>query len=76
MPFTHQEELFMDLVGLLQSHRMDDQRASLISVSSSSRSSLAKDVDVPEPVNEDEFVELLFRCQVCLRVRACVCIIL
>ena len=66
MPFTDQEEVFMDLVGVLQSRRMDDQRATLANLpSSSSRSSLNKDGGVPEPpVTEEEFVELLFRCQV------------
>ena len=66
MPFTDQEEVFMDLVGVLQSRRMDDQRATLANLpSSSSHSSLTKDGGVPEPVTEEEFVELLFRCQVC-----------
>lgn len=71
MPFTDQEELFMDLVGILQSRRMDDQRASLVQLpSSTSHSSLAedaKDKREPELVTEEEFVELLFRCQVCAR---------
>lgn len=66
MPFTDQEELFMDLVGIIQSRRMDDQRASLAQLpSSSSRASLASESQrEPELVTEEEFVELLFRCQV------------
>lgn len=79
MPFTDQEEVFMDLVGLLQSRRMDDQRATLANLpSSSSHSSLNKDGGVPEPpVTEEEFVELLFRCQVCdLTIADCVTITL
>lgn len=58
----------MDLVGILQSRRMDDQRASLVQIpSSSSRASLAdetKEKREPELVTEEEFVELVFRCQV------------
>ena len=52
-----QEEVFMSLVARLQGARMDDQRASL-------HLEQIVDEEYEKPQTEDEFVELLFRCQV------------
>lgn len=63
LPADPQEEVFLNLLYQIQSSRMDDQRASLCSRPASVRMERPADCE-KEPLSEDEFVDLLFRCQV------------
>ena len=63
LPADPQEEVFLNLLHQLQSARMDDQRASLYVRPLSSRVEGSADCE-RESLSEEEFVDLLFRCQV------------
>ena len=63
LPADPQEEVFLNLLYQLQSARMDDQRASLYARPPSARVEASGDCE-KEALSEEEFVDLLFRCQV------------
>ena len=63
LPADPQEEVFLNLLYQLQSARMDDQRASLYARPLSARVDVSADCE-KEALSEEEFVDLLFRCQV------------
>ena len=66
LPTDPQEEVFLNLLSQIQSSRMDDQRASLHLHSSYPVSGGADPVaEEKQPLSEEEFIDLLFRCQVC-----------
>ena len=66
LPTDNQEETFLNLVSQIQGARMDDQRASL------HLDPIEKDPDADQVgesaqngyMDDDEFIELLYRCQV------------
>ena len=66
LPVDPQEESFLSLLTKIQSKRMEDQRASLhleATINPSPRIGSARAESVQ---SEDEFIDLVFRCQVCL----------
>lgn len=70
MPFTDQEQLFIELVGSIQCNRIEDQRAVLKKLApSASLPSLVDGVfvdkkDAMEVLTDEEFMELVLKCQV------------
>ena len=66
LPVDPQEESFLSLLTKIQSKRMEDQRASLHLEATINPSPRIASARVESVQSEDEFIDLLFRCQVCL----------
>ena len=66
LPVDPQEESFLSLLTKIQSKRMEDQRASLHLEATINPSPRIGSARVESVQSEDEFIDLLFRCQVCL----------